>query len=198
MFSLLTLKKSDRFQFWFYSDLSGLHNAGTGIDTGNIICDGKVMDRVLVESEFLPAVVRLVGGAERSVDVCMFEWGWYPGRRDGTVQSLNRALGRVTQRGVRVRLLLHNESVKGVLGKRNRKLAHEMEVMGCKVRLGGTGKVLHAKFWVIDGVTAVVGSHNISQRACKGNAEVSVVVEDAEAVGKLSGYFERLWTTYGR
>ena len=152
---------------------------------------------VIIESEFLLVILRLIREARATIDACCYEWSWYPGQRQGTAQGINRELVYAAKRGVKVRLMLHNESMKGHLGKVNRRTAHEFEVYGCEVRMGSTAKILHAKFWVFDGEKAVVGSHNMSQRSIKSNAEVSAVIEVSEDVVRLREYFEGLWGSRG-
>jgi len=148
---------------------------------------------LFVENEYVRAMEDLLRAAVVSVDACCYEWAWYPGQRPGTAQSINRELVGCPKRGVKVRVLLHNESIGRHLGKVNRKTAHELEVYGVEVRMGTTAKILHAKFWIIDQKIAVVCSHNMSVRATKGNAEVGVVVVDLDDVAKLEGYFMSLW-----
>ena len=148
---------------------------------------------LFVETEYVRVMLDLIAGAEKSIEACCYEWAWYPGQKPGTAQSINRELVNCPKRGVKVRVLLHNESIGRHLGKVNRKAAHELEVHGVEVRMGTTAKILHAKFWAIDEKIGVVCTHNMSTRATKGNAEVGVVFEGAEDVAKLRGYFQSLW-----
>jgi phosphatidylserine/phosphatidylglycerophosphate/cardiolipin synthase-like enzyme len=54
---------------------------------------------------------------------------------------------------------------------------------------------MHAKYCVIDGAVALVGSHNWSFGAFTDNREVSIVVRDTTFAGELAGVFEVDWNT---
>ena len=152
-----------------------------------------MMAQVFFEGQYLPLLVGLIRSASECIDVCCYEWGWFGGQRQGTAQDINREICTASKRGVRVRVLLHNEPPGRVLGKINRKTAGMLRRYGVDVRLGGTAKTLHAKLWVFDGSKAVVGSHNMSRRALTINAEAGVLVDEPREVEKVRAYFERLW-----
>jgi len=157
---------------------------------------GEVM--LFIEREYLPVVLKHIREAAVSIEACCYEWSWYAGQRMGSVQGVNRELGYAVKRGVKVRCLMHNEPPRGHLGKINRRTAHELKVLGCEVKMGGTEKILHAKFWIFDREKAIVCTHNISNRAANSNAEVGVVVEDPGDILKLANYYDKLWVEHGR
>jgi len=151
--------------------------------------------KLVIGKELVRAAYELVGGAEREVAVVMFEWAWYEGQRAGTVQDVNRALCAVAGRGVRVRVLLHNEAGGRPLARINGKTRGRMERAGIEVRMGGTVRVHHAKCWLVDGEKWLVGSHNMSTRATTTNAECSVAGVGGEVARGLAAWFEELWRT---
>jgi len=148
---------------------------------------------VFFEREYLPIVVGCIKEAVEEILVCTYEWGWYEGQRTGTIQDVNRNLCMAAKRGVAVRALLNNEPPGRTLGKINRKSAGRLRRNGVDVRLGGTAKIIHAKLWVFDRKKAIVCTHNVSGRAVSSNAELGVLLEDGEEVGKVAAYFESLW-----
>ena len=151
------------------------------------------MTRVLLDGEFLLAVVEALRNTQSRVDVCCYEWAWYSGQRTGTVQDINRELCIAARRGVKVRVVLHNEAMGRHLGKINRGTAKRLRDAGCQVRMSPMQKPIHAKVWVFDGRTVVLGSHNISTNAVTRNAEAGVLVGDPSEVGRVLGWFEGLW-----
>lgn len=151
------------------------------------------MLKVLIGAEFLSEVVREIGGAERSIEVVMFEWSWYPGQHTGSVQDINRELCIRGKGGCEVRVLLHNEAMGRALHRINRVSAGHMKQNGVVVKWGNTGVPLHAKVWMFDRERVVVGSHNISVRAMRTNEEVSVLLDDAGEVKRVVDWFEGLW-----
>lgn len=152
------------------------------------------MVRVLFGSEFLPAVYRLVGSAEKNISVVMFEWSWYPGQHTGSLQDINRELCQQAKRGVKVRVLLHNEAMGRALHKINRKTAQHLRQAGAEVKFGNTGIPLHAKVWLFDDKAVVVGSHNLSIRAVRTNEECSILLQDETECDRVRQWFEGLWS----
>lgn len=146
-----------------------------------------------MDGEVLKRVVDLVRGCERELVVCCYEWGWYEGQRGGTVQDIGRAVCQAAQRGVRVRVLLHNEARGRPLARINGRTRGRLMRAGVEVRMGNSRRVLHAKFWLADGRVWLIGSHNMSTRATTTNAEVSVVGEGGGVAARLAAYFEALW-----
>lgn len=151
------------------------------------------MARVLLDGDFLLAVVEALRNTQSSVDVCCYEWAWYSGQRTGTVQDINRELCIAARRGVKVRVVLHNEAMGRHLGKLNRATAKRLRDAGCDVRMSPMQKPIHAKVWVFDGRTVVLGSHNISTNAVKRNAEAAVLIDDAGEAERVLKWFEGLW-----
>lgn len=145
--------------------------------------------------DYLPAVVKEVREAEKSIWVAMFEWSWYPGQRTGTVQDLNRELAIRGRGGLDVRVLLHNESIGRHLHKINRKTAAHLTQNKVQVKWCNTGKPLHAKVWLFDQARVIIGSHNISQRATRTNMECSVLLRDDVECVKVVQWFEGMWGT---
>jgi phosphatidylserine/phosphatidylglycerophosphate/cardiolipin synthase-like enzyme len=151
------------------------------------------MLRVFFSSEFLGVGVKEIKGTKESIEVVMYEWNWYEGQRTGTIQDVNRELAIAGKRGVKVRVLLHNEAMGRTLGKINRKTAGHLRRAGVEVKMGNTGLTVHGKVWVFDKERAIVGSHNISSRSVGKNLEVGVLFDDEVEVKKVSEWFEEVW-----
>lgn len=151
------------------------------------------MIKVLLNPDYLPAVVGEVRAASKSIWVAMFEWSWYPGQHTGTVQDLNRELAIRGKGGLDIRVLLHNEAIGRHLHRINRKTASHMTQNKVKVKWGNSGKPLHAKVWIFDGARVIIGSHNISVRAVRTNIEVSALCDVREVADDLVKWFEAMW-----
>ena len=151
------------------------------------------MGSVFFEREYLALVVGCIQEARESIVACSYEWAWYEGQRTGTIQDVNRCLCQAAKRGLQVRVVLHNEPPRRPLGGINRKSAGRLERNGVQVRMGGTARIVHAKLWVFDDRKAIICTHNVSNRAVTSNAELGVLLEDGESVGKVAAYFESLW-----
>jgi len=148
---------------------------------------------VFLENQYLGVVCEEIKKAQIRILVCAYEWCWYPGQRSGTAQDINRAVAATPQRGVTVRAILHREALKSHLSRINGHTATKLQRYGVDVRMGNTMKIIHAKFWVFDFTTAIICTHNISNRAVKSNAEVGVLLTNPEDVAALHDYFIKLW-----
>ena len=126
---------------------------------------------LIIGPEYLGAVVKLVRGCESELAVVCYEWAWYSGQRGGTVQDVNRAVCQAAVRGVKVRVLLHNEPARRHLGGINRKTRGRLERHGVEVRMGHTGRALHAKFWLADGERASLHIHTKAKGFDRKHAE---------------------------
>jgi len=148
---------------------------------------------VFFEGQYLPIIVQLIKQAKTELLIMCYEWAWYPSQRTGTAQDINRAVVHAAQRGVKVSVILHHDNPNSHLSKINRKTASRLRRHHVQVKLGSPRKIIHAKFWVFDGSTAVICTHNISNRAVQSNAEIGVVITDPDSVRRTRAYFFSLW-----
>ncbi len=100
-----------------------------------------------------------------------------------------RALQRAAQRGVEVSVILAATTDVPVLLMAARGLYGKLLRSGVKV-YEWTGRVLHAKTAVVDGVWSTVGSTNLDSMSLRSNLEVNAVFEDAELGAAVEAMFE--------
>lgn len=151
------------------------------------------MIKALFSRDLLPALVKEIKLAEKSICVVMYDWHWYPGQHTGTCQDINRELSIQGRNGLDVRALLHNESMGRPLHKINRKAASHLKQNKVQVKWGNTGRPTHAKVWIFDQARVIIGSHNISVRAVRTNVECSVLCDVRDVVDVVVPWFEGLW-----
>jgi len=135
----------------------------------------------------------MVDGAERSLDFAEFYASDEPGSRlEGVVESVERAAAR----GVRVRFLADSKMAQTYPATLDRLAAHGADVRHFDVgtRMGG---VLHAKYFLVDGREAFLGSQNFDWRSLEHIQELGVRVRDAEAVRELGSVFAMDWALAG-
>ena len=102
------------------------------------------------------------------------------------------AIGRATKRGVKVRFLAD----KGMSSKypaaldQLGKLGATVKTIDCGPRYGG---VQHAKYFVVDGQEAFVGSQNFDWRALQHIQEMGVRMQSPGISGALEDLFETDW-----
>jgi phosphatidylserine/phosphatidylglycerophosphate/cardiolipin synthase-like enzyme len=136
----------------------------------------------------------LVDGARRTLDVAQF----YASEATGEAARASRlapvvaAIGRAAARGVRVRFLADASFA----GKYPDTLARLRDA-GATVLTLDVGKfaggVLHAKYFVVDGVESFLGSQNFDWRALAHIQEVGVRVRSDAFAGALLDVFEADW-----
>lgn len=134
--------------------------------------------------------LELIRGARRSLDIEQFYLSTWPGE---PMEDVLAALGEAAGRGVRVRLLL-DARMHRTYPRTADSLAR---VPGFEVRLVDfrriAGGVQHAKFFLVDGETAFLGSQNFDWRALKHIHELGVAVRDRRVTADFARVFELDW-----
>jgi phosphatidylserine/phosphatidylglycerophosphate/cardiolipin synthase-like enzyme len=167
--------------------------AGSGLN------DATVADAI----DVLP---RLFNSAQQSIDLAQMYLLYYPPQSKGrALYPLYDALIAAAQRGVRVRIIVDSvtleESPIETYQRMPRELAKvpgiELRAVDLRPHSEYPGCLMHAKYCVVDGSVALVGSHNWSFGAFQDNREVSVVVRDTAFGRELAAVFETDWQSKG-
>lgn len=136
----------------------------------------------------------MIHGARRSLDVAEFYLAGEPGEALEPVIEAVLAAGR---RGVRVRII----SDAGMAGTYPDILARFQGKPGIETRLFDwrklTGGILHAKYFVVDGCEAYVGSQNFDWRALSHIHETGLRVRHPLFAGALQRIFAADWDYSG-
>ena len=149
----------------------------------------------------LPKLVALIDGAKRSVRVQLLTYR-AKGRDGSTFSELEDALKRAAARGVKVELLLAD------WGKRKGTIEGLQELQappGLTVKLvtipqwsGGFipfARVVHAKYMVVDGERAWLGTSNWERDYFTKSRNVGLVVEGEAFARQLERFFADTWTS---
>ena len=155
--------------------------------------DGAVWD--------LPQLVSLLDGARRSVHVQLLTYE--PKMRDGSpFPDLDDALRRAAARGASVELLLADWCKRPGTIEPVQRLAR---VPGVRVKLvtiprAASGfipfaRVIHAKYLVVDGASAWVGTSNWGGDYFLKSRNVGLFVDGAGFAAQLEAVFQRGWTS---
>ncbi|MGZ3461268.1 MAG: phospholipase D-like domain-containing protein, partial [Archangium sp.] len=133
---------------------------------------------------------RMVDGATRTLDLAEFYVSNAPGSR---LEPVVRAIEAAADRGVKVRLLVEEKFYK-VYPETLERLAKRP---GIQVRRLDTAKsmggVLHAKYFVVDGREAYLGSQNLDWRSLEHIQELGLRLRVPEVVRSLADVFESDW-----
>jgi phosphatidylserine/phosphatidylglycerophosphate/cardiolipin synthase-like enzyme len=134
--------------------------------------------------------MKLFEGARQTLDIEQFYLSTWPHE---PMDDVLGALGAAAGRGVRVRLLL-DAAMYRTYPRTADSLA---KVPGFTVRLVDfrriAGGVQHAKFFLVDGETAFLGSQNFDWRALKHIHELGVRVRDRRVAADFQQVFELDW-----
>lgn len=141
-----------------------------------------MQNEIIISREFPKKVTPLIRRAKKSIDIIVFDWGWYPDEIGESIQIFNNAIYNASRHGVRVRAVVQKRLIKEILFR-----------LGIEVKLLHSKKLLHIKLMIIDGEIAILGSHNYTKNAFNLNYEVSIIVRDVNSIGRLQEYFNNIF-----
>jgi mitochondrial cardiolipin hydrolase len=130
----------------------------------------------------LRRIQALLGAARDTVDICVYTV---------TDDRISSRIEDAHERGVKVRIV--TDDVK--MDDPGSDIA-DFRTLGIPIRLDGSSHLMHHKFAVFDGHTAVTGSYNWTRSAARVNQENLVVSDDPRLVRPLAEEFERLWEKF--
>ena len=109
------------------------------------------------------------------------------------MQRINRTLLAKINAGVKTRILLNKEGRGAHLTAINMRAKRYLSEAGAKVKLGRTFPINHAKLWLFDDDSTILGSHNLSNRSVTVNNEVSVLIKARSVLMEYRRYFDLIW-----
>ncbi|WP_434382837.1 phospholipase D-like domain-containing protein [Melittangium boletus] len=127
----------------------------------------------------LRTILRLIGEARGSADVCVFTL---------TDDRITRALLEAHARGLRLRVVSDDGKALDPGSDVER-----LRAAGIPVRLDRTPAHMHHKFAVFDRLRLLTGSYNWTRSAASENHENVLVSEDARLVQPFCRAFDALW-----
>ena len=137
--------------------------------------------------------VEMIDGAKASLDLAEFYMSDdpTPGAPPSALAKVVDAMVRAAGRGVRVRVLVES-AFRGKYPELPEKLAHVpgIEVTSVDGKTLYGGGILHAKYFVVDGREAYLGSQNFDYRSLRHIHELGVRTRDVGVVSALSAIFE--------
>jgi len=136
----------------------------------------------VVAGEFVSKIVPLINQSKNTIDVCVFDWRWYPNDPGSPCQKFNQAIVQAVKRGVKIRAIVNSASV-----------AQTLKNVGVNVKHHLSAHLLHLKMLVIDDKIVITGSHNYTQSAFSANYELSVILNEVLPNSVFSQFFVTLW-----
>ncbi|KPA98751.1 phospholipase D-like domain-containing protein [Pseudomonas asplenii] len=138
-----------------------------------------------------PVWIELFDGAKSRIDIGQFYAADHPGSvMDKVIESLEAA----GKRGVKIRFLLEEKGLRlsdQATLERLRKIPHLTFRVLPYARVGGG--IIHAKYMVVDGRQAFVGSQNFDWRSLEHIHETGLRITDETLVGQVQAIFDQDW-----
>ncbi len=148
----------------------------------DIIFKQIMYPKLVCGADFLKKVLPEIRLAKSSIDIIVFYWTFSLADENDPVTRLIKELQDALGRGVKVKILVNNDTIGMWLDK-----------AGFDVRHCYTSKLMHPKAMLIDKKTAVIGSHNYTMSGFTLNMEISVITQFPDVDNDLSTFFKNLW-----
>ncbi|SEK06742.1 Phosphatidylserine/phosphatidylglycerophosphate/cardiolipin synthase [Sphingobium sp. AP50] len=142
--------------------------------------------------ELAPVWCAMLKDARQTAD---FEQFYVAGKSGEPLDRVIGCMEEAARRGVKIRFLMEGQGVKmsdePTLG-RLRAIPHlDFRILNF-AQVSGSG-IIHAKFFVVDGRSAYVGSQNFDWRSLSEIDETGVKIDDPHAVSQLAAIFAHDW-----
>ena len=151
--------------------------------------------QLVTDVQYFEVAKKLIHEAKYSIQVMMFEMGYYDKYPNTPSNLLIKELMNATKRGVKVEVILEVKEGEDRTTKRNRHTGKVLSEGGVEVIYDPLSKTTHAKFMVVDGQLSLLGSTNWTYYALTSNHEASVLIRSQELARAIIDYFNRVKAT---
>jgi len=138
-----------------------------------------------------PVWIELFDGAKSTIDIGQFYAVDHPG---SVMDSVIERLEAAGKRGVKIRFLLEE---KGIRLSEASTLERLRAIPNLSLRVLSYGQlsggILHAKYMVVDGKQAFIGSQNFDWRSLEHIHETGLRITDAPVVSQVQAIFDQDW-----
>ena len=151
--------------------------------------------QLVTDAQYFQVAKKMIQEAKASIQVMMFEMGYYEKYPQTPSNLLIKDLIDVRKRGVKVEVILEVKEGRDRTTERNRNTGKILSNGGVEVIYDPLFKTTHAKFMVVDSHLSLLGSTNWTYYALTNNNEVSVLIQSKEVAKQLIDYFNRVKAT---
>ena len=148
--------------------------------------------QLVVDTQYFQVAKRMIQEAKHSVQVLMFEMGYYDKYLNTPSNLLIKELIDAKKRGVKVEVILEVREGEDRTTKRNRHTGKILSEGGVEVIYDSLSKTTHTKLMVVDGRLTLLGSTNWTYNALTNNNEASVLIRSKEVAKELMDYFNKV------
>jgi phosphatidylserine/phosphatidylglycerophosphate/cardiolipin synthase-like enzyme len=151
--------------------------------------------QLVIDAQYFQVAKKMIQEAKHLIQVMMFEIGYYDQYPNTPSNLLIKELIDAKKRGVKVEVILQVKEGEDRTTKRNRHTGKILSESGVEIIYDSPFKTTHAKFMVVDGQLALVGSTNWTYYALISNNEVCVLIRSKQVAKELVDYFNRVKAT---
>jgi phosphatidylserine/phosphatidylglycerophosphate/cardiolipin synthase-like enzyme len=151
--------------------------------------------QLVTDVQYFEVAKKLIQEAKHSIQVMMFEMGYYDQYPNTPSNLLIKELMNATRGGVKVEVILEVKEGEDRTTKRNRHTGKVLSESGVEVIYDPLSKTTHAKLMVVDGQLSLLGSTNWTYYALTSNNEASVLIRSKELARAIIDYFNRVKAT---
>jgi phosphatidylserine/phosphatidylglycerophosphate/cardiolipin synthase-like enzyme len=148
--------------------------------------------QLVLDGQYFQVAKKIIEQAKDSIQVIMFEMGYYDEYPNTLSNLLIRELIDAKRRGVKVEVILEVKEGEDRTTQRNRHTGRILSEGGVEVIYDSLSKTTHAKLMVVDGEFSLLGSTNWTYYALTNNNEASVLVRSKAVARVLQDYFNRV------
>jgi phosphatidylserine/phosphatidylglycerophosphate/cardiolipin synthase-like enzyme len=148
--------------------------------------------QVVLDAQYFQTAKKLIQEAKHSIQVMMFEMGYYDRNLNTPSNLLVKELIDAKKRGVKVEVILEVREGEDRTAKRNRHAGKILSDGGVEVIYDSPFKTTHAKLMVVDGKITLLGSTNWTYYALTNNHEASILIRSKEVAKAFVDYFNQV------
>jgi phosphatidylserine/phosphatidylglycerophosphate/cardiolipin synthase-like enzyme len=151
--------------------------------------------QVVLDDQYFQVAKKMIQEARHSIQVMMFEMGYYDEYPMALSNLLVRELINAEKRGVKVEVILEVKEGEDRTTERNRQTGKILSEGRVEVIYDSPSKTTHAKLMIVDGKLSLLGSTNWTYYALSSNNEASILVRSKEVAKAFVDYFNRVKAT---
>lgn len=146
----------------------------------------------LTGEDYYAEVKKLLSEAKNSIYISLFISKYHSDRPKSLPNQLLYKLIEAKNRGVEVKVILDQSSVKPYVSQYNDAAYSYLKDAGVEVNYDIPSVKLHDKLIIIDGSIVIIGSHNWSTSALRSNSETSVVINSPQLASEFIAWFNSI------
>jgi len=151
--------------------------------------------QLVLDAQYFQVAKKMIQEAKHSVQVMMFEMGYYDRNPNTPSNLLIKELIDAKKRGVKVEVILEVREGEDRTAKRNRHTGKILSEGGVEVIYDPLFKTTHAKLMMVDGKITLLGSTNWTYYALTNNHEASILIRSKEVAKAFTDYFNQVKAT---